>query len=65
MPLLNPISAVRGCAEASPTPVKTVLAAMGQMDARVRLPLAPLTPAGREAVLDAYAPFVEAALARA
>lgn len=52
-------------AEANPTPVKAVLAAMGQMDARVRLPLAPLTPAALAAVMDAYGPFVEAAMARA
>ena len=52
-------------AEASPTPVKAVLAAMGLMDARVRLPLVPLTPAAHALVMDAYGPFVEAAMARA
>ncbi len=52
-------------AEASPTPVKTVLAAMGRMDARVRLPLVALSDGARETVLTAYAPFVAAALAEA
>ena len=52
-------------AEASPTPIKAVLAAMGRMDARVRLPLAPLSPAVHAAVMDAYGPFVDAAMAKA
>lgn len=33
--------------ETNPIPVKTALAMMGQMDAHFRLPLTPLTPAGR------------------
>ena len=49
-------------AEASPTPVKAVLAAMGEMAARVRLPLAPLTDATRALVMDAYAPFLGVAV---
>ena len=52
-------------AEPNPTPVKAVLAAMGRMDAHVRLPLVGLSDAARETVLAAYAPFVEAALATA
>ena len=47
-------------AEANPVPVKAVLAAMGQMDAAVRLPLAPLTPAAEALVMDAYADVVAA-----
>ena len=50
-------------AEASPTPVKMVLAAMGRMDARVRLPLVPLSDDARARVLAAYAPFIDAATA--
>ena len=50
-------------AEASPTPVKAVLAAMGRMDARVRLPLVPLSDDARTRVLAAYAPFIAAATA--
>lgn len=46
--------------EASPTPIKAVLAAMGRMEATVRLPLAPLTPAARETVLGAYAAWIAA-----
>ena len=48
-------------AEASPTPVKAVLAAMGRMDAAVRLPLVGLSDAARTAVMAAYAPFITAA----
>ncbi len=45
--------------EANPSPVKAVLAAQGRMAETVRLPLAPLTDAGRQRVMAAYAPFVE------
>ncbi len=40
-------------AESNPVPIKAVLAALGQMEERVRLPLAPLTPAARALVMDA------------
>ena len=52
-------------AEANPVPVKAVLAAMGRMDAHVRLPLVGLSDAAREAVMAAYAPFIEATRAEA
>ncbi len=52
-------------AEANPVPVKAVLAAMGRMDARVRLPLVALSDGARALVMEAYAPFVDAAMARA
>ncbi|HEX9951640.1 MAG TPA: 4-hydroxy-tetrahydrodipicolinate synthase [Rubricoccaceae bacterium] len=48
-------------AEASPTPIKAVLAAMGRMDAAVRLPLVCLSDGAREAVLSAYTPFIATA----
>ncbi|HLA64377.1 MAG TPA: 4-hydroxy-tetrahydrodipicolinate synthase [Rhodothermales bacterium] len=51
--------------EPSPVPIKAVLAEMGLMDAHTRLPLVPLTDAGRERVFAAYAPFIEAARASA
>ena len=47
-------------AEANPAPVKAVLAAMGEMSARVRLPLAPLTAATEALVMNAYGPFLNA-----
>ena len=46
--------------EANPGPVKAVLAAKGRMAETLRLPLVPLTDAGRRRVMAAYAPFVEA-----
>ena len=46
--------------EANPTPVKTVLAAMGRMEARVRLPLAPLTERAHARVMEAYGPYARA-----
>ena len=44
--------------EANPGPVKAVLAEMGLMENALRLPLAPLTPAARGPVLDAYRPHM-------
>ena len=52
-------------AEANPVPVKAVLAAMGRMDERVRLPLVGLSDGARALVMSAYAPFVDAAVAQA
>jgi 4-hydroxy-tetrahydrodipicolinate synthase len=47
-------------AEANPSPIKAVLAAMGRMEDRLRLPLVPLSAAARPGVLAAYAPFIDA-----
>lgn len=44
--------------ESSPGPIKAVLAEMGMMDERLRLPLAPCTTATRERVLAAYSPHI-------
>lgn len=46
--------------EANPGPIKAVLAAQGRVGEGLRLPLAALTDAGRQRVMAAYAPFVEA-----
>lgn len=46
--------------EANPAPVKAVLEAQGRMEKTLRLPLAPLTPAAAERVLEAYAALVDA-----
>ncbi|MDX1421484.1 MAG: 4-hydroxy-tetrahydrodipicolinate synthase [Rubricoccaceae bacterium] len=47
--------------EANPGPVKAVLAEMGRIEPRLRLPLAPVSEATRERVLAAYRPHVRAA----
>ncbi|NNF57654.1 MAG: 4-hydroxy-tetrahydrodipicolinate synthase [Rhodothermaceae bacterium] len=49
-------------AEANPGPVKAVMAEMGLIENRVRLPLAPLSDANRVRVLDAYRPHVSTAV---
>ena len=46
--------------EANPGPVKAVLAEMGLIENRVRLPLAPLSDANHGRVLDAYRPHLAA-----
>jgi 4-hydroxy-tetrahydrodipicolinate synthase len=51
--------------EPNPVPVKAVLAAMGLMDARVRLPLVEMAAPTRERVLAAYRPFIDSAKATA
>lgn len=45
--------------ESNPGPVKAVMQEMGLMSDRVRLPLAPVTDATRQRVLDAYRPHFD------
>ena len=53
------LGAMRACfAETNPIPIKAVLADMGLMDGRLRLPLVDLTDANRKGVLDAFRPFM-------
>ena len=58
---LELLPAMRACFfETNPLPVKMVLAAMGCMTERVRLPLAPIESAAtRRGVLEAFAAFVD------
>ena len=60
---LELLPAMRACFfETNPLPVKTVLAAMGLMTGRVRLPLAPIESAAtRRRILEAFGAFVDVA----
>lgn len=54
------LTAMRACFwEPNPVPVKTVLAAMGRMQATVRLPLVDITEATEQKVMAAFRPFLE------
>ncbi len=54
------IPAMRACfLESNPVPVKAVLAAAGKMHPTVRLPLTEMTETPAQAVLAAFAPFLE------
>lgn len=53
------LEAMRACFyETNPIPVKAVLADMGVMGGRLRLPLVEITESNRDRVLDAFRPFV-------
>lgn len=57
---LELLPAMRACFfQTNPLPVKAVLAATGQVNGRVRLPLAPMDEAERQRVLDTFSPFLE------
>ncbi len=54
------LTAMRACFwEPNPVPVKTVLAAIGRMQATVRLPLVDITEATEQKVMAAFQPFLE------
>ena len=54
------LPAMRACFfHTNPLPVKAALAATGQINGRVRLPLAPMDEAERRRVLDAFSAFLE------
>lgn len=53
------LGAMRACFyETNPIPIKAVLADMGVMDGRLRLPLVEISDANRKRVLDAFRPFI-------
>lgn len=54
------VPAMRECfCETNPIPIKAVVAAMGLIEERLRLPLVPLTEGHRSRVLSAFGEFVE------
>ena len=59
---LSMLTAMRACFyESNPVPVKAALAHLGKMSNTVRLPLIPMEASSTQAVLKAFAPFLEAA----
>lgn len=55
------LPAMRACfVETNPIPIKAVLASMGIMDGRLRLPLVEIRQENRKRVLDAFEAFIQA-----